>query len=58
VPDGYYCLNGERHESLCRVVEDWRWKVFLSERGVRYEERTFASESEACEYFFERIRQL
>jgi len=58
VPDGYYCLNCERHESLCIVVEDSQWKVFLSERGVRYEETTFATESEACNYFLKRIRQL
>lgn len=58
VPADYYFLNGERHESLCIVAEDSRWKVFLSERGLRYEERTFATEGEACDYFLERIRQL
>ena len=58
VPADYYCLNGEQHEALCLLVEGPRWKVFLSERGVRYEERTFTAESEACEYFLARILQL
>lgn len=58
VPGDYYCLNGEQHEALCLLVEDQRWKVFLSERGVRYEERRFATEEEACEYFLARILQL
>ncbi len=34
------------------------WKVFISERGKRHEERTFANEDEACVYFLKRIFQL
>lgn len=58
VPAAYFCLNGEQHESLCILNEDARWKVFLSERGARYEERAFRSEEEACEFFLARVMQL
>lgn len=58
VPEAYYCLNGEQHESLCLLSEDGYWRVFLSERGSRYEEQRFSSEDKACEYFQIRIREL
>jgi hypothetical protein len=54
----YYSFDSERHESLCLLPFGKSWKVFLSERGQRYEERTFESEDEACTYFLKRLFQL
>ncbi len=47
----FYSLDGERHEALCILAHGQRWQVFLSERGRRFEERTFETEDEACTYF-------
>jgi hypothetical protein len=37
----YYSFDGERHEALCLLEEGQTWRVFLSERGQRYEEHSF-----------------
>jgi len=53
-----YNFDGERHEALCLLAEGQTWKVFLSERGLRHDERSFPGEDEACTYFLKRILQL
>jgi len=53
-----YSFESEQHESLCLLAFGQTWKVFLSERGNRYEEQTFPSEDEACVYFLKRIFKL
>jgi hypothetical protein len=53
-----YSFDGEQHESLCLLAFGQAWKVFISERGQRHEERTFATEDEACVYFLKRVFQL
>ena len=53
-----YSFESERHEALCLLAFGQDWKVFLSERGQRHEERTFANEDDACVYFLKRIFQL
>lgn len=40
----YYSFEGDRHEALCLLAEGQRWKVFLSERGPRHEEKSSDSE--------------
>ena len=54
----YYSFDGDRHEALCVVSSGDEWRVFLSERGSRHEERTFASEDDACVWFLIRLFQL
>ena len=54
----YYSFTGDTHEALCLVADGQTWKVFLSERGSRYEERSFANEDEACTYFLKRLFRL
>ena len=54
----YSSFDGERHEALCILAEGAEWKVFLSERGSRYEERAFANEDRACVWFLRRLFQL
>lgn len=58
VDPAYYSFEAEQHEALCILVEGQSWKVFLSERGRRYEERSFESEDLACVYFLKRLFQL
>ncbi|MDQ1532998.1 MAG: hypothetical protein QOF28_759 [Actinomycetota bacterium] len=58
VDPAYYSLEGGRHEALCILAEGQTWKVFLSERGERRDERSFASEDEACTYFLKRLFRL
>jgi len=53
-----YSFDSERHEALCLLAFGQTWKVFLSERAQRHEERTFSSEDDACVYFLKRIFQL
>ena len=58
VPPTVYSLDGDRHEALCLLPIGQAWHVFLSERGGRHEERTFATEDDACVYFLRRAFQL
>jgi hypothetical protein len=53
-----YSFDAETHESLCLLASGQEWRVFISERGQRMEERTFASEDDACVHFLKRIFQL
>jgi hypothetical protein len=54
----FYSLEGERHEALCLLAFGQTWKVFISERGTRWEEQTFQSEDEACVHFLKRLFTL
>jgi hypothetical protein len=54
----YYSFVGDRHEALCLLVQGQTWHVFISERGRRYEQHSFASEDEACVYFLKRLFRL
>lgn len=47
-----YSLTSSAADDLC-VLERFNggWASFYSERGQRFEERWFATETEACEYF-------
>ena len=54
----YYSFDGESARSPCIVTSGTEWRVFLNERGSRYEERTFASEDDARVWFLKRSFQL
>lgn len=54
----YYSFEGDRHEALCLLAEGQTWKVFLSERGQRYEEKSFDSEDKASVVFLKRLFKL
>jgi hypothetical protein len=56
-PSAYH-LYGSSDEGLCILPEGQAWKVFMSERGSRSDDRTFNTEDEACVYFLKRIFQL
>jgi hypothetical protein len=53
-----YEILGSRHEALCILPEGQKWKVFLYERGARYEERSFDGEDGACVRFLKRALDL
>lgn len=51
-----YSLNGElRDDTLCIDHVHGTWLVYYAERGKRWNERSFLSESEACKYFLDLI---
>lgn len=54
----YYSIDGERHEALCISWSGQTWKAFISERGSRREECTFATEDEACVWYLTRLFEL
>lgn len=58
VDPAYYSIGAERHEALCLLHEGTVWRVFLSERGRRYEEQSFPDEDAACVFFLKRLFQL
>jgi hypothetical protein len=50
-----YSLEGDRHEALCLMAWGQEWRVFVSERGQRFDEQAFATEDEACVEFLKRL---
>ena len=54
--DMYSLTGGLPNEAHCLEDRGREWAVYYSERGQRNEERTFANESDACEFFLGRIR--
>jgi hypothetical protein len=57
-PTYFHLFGPTADEGLCLLRMGRDWQVFVSERGERYEERTFPTEDEACVYFLKRIFQL
>jgi hypothetical protein len=53
---GTYSLTREVDEAFCLTFESGKWYVFYSERGLQSGQTKFNSESEACEYFLQKMR--
>jgi len=55
LPDDAYCLTGGLpNEAYCvEQSPDGKWHTYYSERGQRTGLKTFDSEDEACDYFFD-----
>jgi hypothetical protein len=53
-------LSNLRRDSdgLCLVERLDGWHVFVSDRHVKFEHRTFGTEDEACVYFLTRLFEL
>lgn len=49
-------VGGLPNERLCMVKENY-WQVYYSERGLKTGLREFQTESEACEYFLEKMKR-
>lgn len=55
-PDCYDLDGGLLPERLTLANEGSRWAVYYSERGEQTGKRHFDTESEACEYLLEELR--
>lgn len=52
----YSLSGGEPDEALCLDLEEGRWFVYYSERGMQTDKIGFATEDEACQYFLMKMR--
>lgn len=59
VPKDCYSImkGGLPNEVLCLTAENGSWIVYYSERGNRTGTTTFKSESEACIYFYNKLKK-
>lgn len=55
--DVYSLTGGLPNEAYCLENRGYEWAVYYSERGERSGERIFFSESEASEFFLQRMRR-
>jgi len=54
-----YSLDGGlSNDTLCLSNEGGRWGVYYTERGIRFSEEWFDSESDACQCLLRRLRDL
>lgn len=59
IPDYYYSLDGGMpNDKLCLDRTHAGWIVYYSEMGEKSQEIGFASEDDACEYFYSRVKQM
>ncbi len=59
VPKEMYSLDGGLPgECLCLGRTGLVWEVYYSERGLKTDLKQFASEHDACEYFYQRLKDM
>ena len=57
IREDYYDLDGGLPSERYAIEEEaGGWCVYYSERGLQSGKRTFATESEACEYLLSQLR--
>lgn len=59
VPKDFYSIlkGGLPNEQLCLVQEENKWQVYYSERGRKSGLKTFDTEANACEYFYNKLKK-
>lgn len=57
VPSEYYSL-GYAEEAICIEKDNEEWIVYTGERGSKLRIKRFYSESEACDYFVDKVKSL
>ena len=59
VPKNMYSLliGGFPNEAFCLVKQDDIWEVYYSEHGKKRGIKQFYTESEACEYLYEKLKK-
>jgi hypothetical protein len=58
-PEFYSILEGIKPDAIILDHYHGIWKTFyFSERGESHDERLYISEDEACQYVFERFKQM
>ncbi|MBQ0753637.1 MAG: hypothetical protein KBT87_06300 [Gammaproteobacteria bacterium] len=55
-PSAYSLNDAIKDEALCLRKDDRGWYVFYSERGLQTAKQYFESESDACEFFVDEMR--
>ena len=54
IPIHFYSLKGGLpNEALCLNENNGKWEVYYSERGIKTGLKTFQSEEDACDYFYD-----
>ena len=58
IPQELYSImvGGLPNEKLCIAKED-KWQVYYSERGSKSGLKMFETESEACEFFLQKMKR-
>jgi len=57
IPDDAYDLSGGHSPEVYTLAEAYgRWFVYYSEKGLESGKKEFATETEACEYFLNDLR--
>lgn len=54
---GRHLATPSDETKYCIVKDDARWQVYAMERGNRIGERSFMSETDACDYLFKWIKK-
>jgi hypothetical protein len=58
VPRDMYSLDGGLpNEALCLAKDERLWEVYYSERGIKRNLGQFETEEQACDTFYELIRE-
>lgn len=57
VPNELYNLfeDGRDDERFCLIKKENNWEVYFSERGIKTTDKTFNTESEACQYIYDQL---
>ena len=56
--DIYECYLEYPNEAYTIHKGKRKWEVYYSERGSKSNLKTFLSEKEACEYFYQQIKKM
>ncbi len=59
IPSDAFSLDGGLpNDAICLRETAFGWEVYYSERGEKYHLRSFLSEQEACEHFFNELKNM
>ena len=56
--DAYSLNGGLPNEALCISFTNEKWEVYYSEKGNKTSLKMFKDESEACGYFYNKLRKM
>ena len=56
IPSYYYSL-GYAEEAICIEKDNEEWIVYIGERGSKFSTKRFFNESDACDFFVEKVKK-
>ena len=56
-PNRYSLNGGLENDTLCIEKVFCKWVVYYTERGNKYNEKSFLNENDACEYFYKLLAE-